>query len=105
MRVEESSGRLCKERPRMESVISERTFEEFLDAAGTLDNESERRESHVDTEDGSTESCSSRDLIFSWFEENTVPSSSSSSSSLSDSASADEESLSETWSFEGTIDL
>ena len=94
MRVEEPSGRLGKARPRMESVISERTFEEFLDAAGTWDNESERRENHVDTEDGSTESCSSRDLIFSWFEENTV-SWSWSSSSLSDAASADEESLSE----------
>jgi hypothetical protein len=96
MRVEEPSGRLGKARPRIESVISERTFEEFLDAAGTWDNESERRESHVDTEDGSTESCSSRDLIFSWFEENTVSWSWSSSSSLSDAAAADEESLSET---------
>jgi hypothetical protein len=91
MRVEEPSGRLGKARPRIESVISEQTFEEFLDAAGTWDNESERRESHVDTEDGSTESCSSRDLIFSWFEEYTV-----SSSSLSDTATDDEESLSET---------
>jgi hypothetical protein len=100
MRVEEPSGRLGKARPRIESVISERTFEEFLDVEGTWDNESERRESHVDTEDGSTESCSSRDLIFWWIKENTV---SCSSSSLSDAAVADdEESLS---SFEGTIDL
>jgi hypothetical protein len=45
MRVEEPSGRLGKARPRIESVISEQTFEEFLDAAGTWDNESERRES------------------------------------------------------------
>jgi hypothetical protein len=96
MRVEEPSGRLGKARPRIECVISERTFEEFLDAAGTCDNESERRENHVDTEDGSTESCSSRNLIFSWFEENTVSRSPSSSSSLSDAASDDEESLSET---------
>jgi hypothetical protein len=95
MRVEEPSGRLGKARPRIECVISERTFEEFLDAAGTWDNESERRESHVDEEDGSTESWASRDLIFSWFEENTV-SWSSSSSSLSDTATDDEESLSET---------
>ena len=93
MRVEEPSGRLGKARPRIESVISERTFEEFLDVVGTWDNESERRESHVDTEDGSTESWASRDLIFSWFEENTV---SWSSSSLSDTATDDEESLSET---------
>ena len=105
MRVEEPSGRLGKARPRIECVISDRTLEEFLDATGTWDNESERRESHVDTEDGSSESCSSRDLIFSWFEENTV-SRSSSSSSLSDTAAADdEESLSESRSFEGTIDL
>jgi hypothetical protein len=95
MGVEEPSGRLGKARPRIECVISERTFEEFLDAAGTWDNESERRESHVDAEDGSTESCSSRDLIFSWSEENTV-SWSWSSSSLSDTDAADEEPLSET---------
>jgi hypothetical protein len=95
MRVEEEpSGRVGKARPRMESVISERTFEAFLDAAGTWDNESERRESHVDTEDGSLESCSSRDLIFSWLEGNIVPSWSL-SSLLSDAADTDEESLSE----------
>jgi len=88
----------------MESVISERTFEEFLDAAGTWDNEREWRESHVGTEDGSLESCSSRDLIFSWFEGSTAPSWSS-SSLLSDAADTDEESLSEPRSFEGPIDL
>ena len=55
-------------------MISERTFEEFLDAAGTWDNERDRRESHVDTEDGSLESCSSRDLIFSWLEEDAASS-------------------------------
>jgi len=93
MRVEERSERLGRARPRIESVISERTFEKFLDAVGTCDNESERRDSHVETEDGSTESCSSRNLVFSWFEENTVLS--CSSSSLSDTADADEESLSE----------
>jgi|SRR5580698_6665412 hypothetical protein len=102
MWVEEPSGRLGKARSRIESVISERAFEEFLDAVGTWDNESERRESHVDTEDGSTESCSSRDLIFSWFEENTV---SWSSSPLSDTDDEEEESLSETRSFDATIDL
>jgi hypothetical protein len=92
MRVEGPSGRVGRARLRIESVISERTFKEFLDAVGTWDNESERRESHVGTEDGSTESCFSRDLIFSWFEEYTVLSWSS-SSSLSDTA--DDESLSE----------
>ena len=84
-------------------MISERTFEAFLDAAGTWDNERDRRESHVDTEDGSLESCSSRDLIFSWLEESTVPSCSS-SPPLSDVADADEESLSEPRFFKGPID-
>jgi hypothetical protein len=104
MRVEGPSGRVGRARPRIDSVISERTFEEFLDATGTWDKESERRESHVDTEDGSIESCSSRDLIFSWFEENTVLLWSS-SSSLSETADADDKSLSEPRSFEGLIDL
>jgi hypothetical protein len=104
MRVERPSGSVGRARPRIESVISERTFEEFLDAKGTWDNERERKESHVDTEDGSTESCSSRDLIFSWFEENAVLSWPS-SSSLSDTADAEEESLSDPWSFKGSIDL
>jgi hypothetical protein len=94
MRVEGPSGRVGRARLRIESVISDRAFEEFLDATGTWDNESERRESHVDTEDGSVESCSSRDLIFSWLEENTVLLCSS-SSSLSDTADAEDESLSE----------
>jgi len=94
-RVEEGPfGRVGKARLRMESVISERTFEAFLDAAGTWDKERERRESHVDTEDGSLESSSSRDLIFSWFEGNVVASWSS-SSLLSDIADSDEKSLSE----------